>query len=97
MAQGKPAAAHFNVVSGQSTGREFFFEFGELQHTKDGSQKPTAMLVSRLATSPAGAKDFHRLLGRLIDEHERRHGTINTDGQRVVPAAGPLPSPNRRQ
>lgn len=75
----KDMATNFaNVVNIQSTKDQVDLFFGTNQTWNLGQSKEVVVdISSRLILTPLVAKRLHHSLGKLLEEHESRHGAVS--------------------
>jgi hypothetical protein len=69
-------STYCNVVSGNSTREEFVLTFGVNQDWDLGPRPQEIQLHHRIILSPGAAKRLLDLVGKLVREHEARHGEL---------------------
>jgi len=74
-----------NLFSIGFNGYMFIFDFGMTNAVG------TALVYSRIVTSPADAEEFLRLLSRSLDEHANKYGPLTKAGD-TAPFAPTEPS-----
>ncbi len=74
-----------NVCNVTSTREEVVMLFGINQAWERGQQELEIELTDRIIMSPFAAKRMAQLLGNLIDEYEKRYGSLDTES---APATG---------
>lgn len=68
-----------NVCNVTSTREEVVMLFGINQAWERGQQELEIELTDRIIMSPFAAKRMAQLLGNLIDEYEKRYGSLDTE------------------
>ena len=67
-----------NIVNIQSTGDQVDIFFGTNKTWNLGSDRDVKIeLNGRVILTPHTAKRMYLALGKVIEEHEKRHGTLN--------------------
>jgi hypothetical protein len=69
-------STYCNVVSGNSTREEFVLTFGVNQDWDLGARPQEIQLHHRIILSPGAAKRLLDLVGKLVRDHEARHGEL---------------------
>jgi hypothetical protein len=69
----------YNVAGGRE---EVVFLFGTNQAWDADQQDLTVELTDRIVMSPFAAKRFSLLLDNVIQDHEKRYGTLEIEGTR---------------
>lgn len=68
-----------NVCNVLSTREEVTLLFGTNQTWYNGQKELTVKLSERIIMNPFAAKRLSLLLGNVVDEYEKRFGSLNTD------------------
>jgi hypothetical protein len=70
-----------NVCNVSSTKEEVTLLFGTNQAWRQGQEEIAIDLSDRIMMSPHAAKRMHRLLGNVVDEYEKRFGSLGEVGE----------------
>lgn len=73
-------SSYANVCNVTSTREEVVMLFGINQAWNRGQQEVTIQLTDRIIISPYAAKRLAALLGGVVQEYEKRFGTLNVEG-----------------
>lgn len=72
-------SSYANVCNVTSTREEVVMLFGMNQAWNRGQKEVTIQLTDRIVISPYAAKRLSMLLGSVVNEYEKRFGTLNID------------------
>lgn len=72
-------SSYANVCNVTSTREEVVMLFGMNQAWNRGQKDVTIQLTDRIVISPYAAKRLSMLLGSVVNEYEKRFGTLNID------------------
>jgi uncharacterized protein DUF3467 len=72
-------SSYANVCNVTSTREEVVMLFGMNQAWNRGQKEVTIQLTDRIVISPYAAKRLSMLLGNVVNEYEKRFGTLNID------------------
>jgi len=70
-------SSYANVVNASSTREEVTLLFGTNQTWHAGQKEFTVQLTDRIILSPFAAKRLVLLLGNVVNEYEKRFGTLD--------------------
>jgi hypothetical protein len=70
-----------NVCNVSSTKEEVTLLFGTNQAWRQGQEEVAIDLSDRIMMSPYAAKRMQRLLGNVVDEYEKRFGSLGEVGE----------------
>lgn len=70
-------SSYCNVCNGSSTQEEVVLNFGVNDTWDMGRDKLDVRLEHRIVMSPHAAKRLRDMMVRLLDEHEKRYGTLD--------------------
>ena len=73
-------SSYANVCNVTSTREEVVMLFGINQAWNRGQQEVTIQLTDRIIISPYAAKRLVTLLESVVQEYEKRFGTLNVEG-----------------
>jgi Protein of unknown function (DUF3467) len=73
-------SSYANVCNVTSTREEVVMLFGINQAWNRGQQEVTIQLTDRIIISPYAAKRLVALLDGVVQEYEKRFGTLNVEG-----------------
>jgi hypothetical protein len=73
-------SSYANVCNVTSTREEVVMLFGVNQAWNRGQKEVTIQLTDRIIVSPYAAKRLSRLLQGVVNEYEKRFGTLNVEG-----------------
>ena len=73
-------SSYANVCNVTSTREEVVMLFGINQAWNRGQKEVTIQLTDRIIISPYAAKRLVQLLDGVVQEYEKRFGTLNVDG-----------------
>ena len=73
-------SSYANVCNVTSTREEVVMLFGINQAWNRGQKEVTIQLTDRIIISPYAAKRLVQLLNGVVQEYEKRFGTLNVDG-----------------
>ena len=73
-------SSYANVCNVTSTREEVVMLFGINQAWNRGQQEVTIQLTDRIIISPYAAKRLAALLDGVVQEYEKRFGTLNVEG-----------------
>ena len=73
-------SSYANVCNVTSTREEVVMLFGINQAWNRGQKEVTIQLTDRIIISPYAAKRLVQLLGGVVQEYEKRFGTLNVEG-----------------
>ena len=76
-------SSYANVCNVTSTREEVVMLFGINQAWNRGQQEVTIQLTDRIIVSPYAAKRLVGLLEGVVQEYEKRFGTLNVEGPAV--------------
>src|SRR3954468_18169923 len=76
----KMSSAYANVCNVTSTREEVVMLFGINQAWNRGQQEVTIQLTDRIIISPYAAKRLVALLDGVVQEYEKRFGTLSVEG-----------------
>ena len=76
-------SSYANVCNVTSTREEVVMLFGINQAWNRGQQEVTIQLTDRIIISPYAAKRLVALLDGVVQEYEKRFGTLNVEGPAV--------------
>jgi len=75
-----------NVVNAAATREEVSVFFGTNQTWNAGDPEYRVKLTDRIVMTPFAAKRLSMLLGRVLDDYERKHGALDMAGREQTPA-----------
>jgi hypothetical protein len=73
-------SSYANVCNVTSTREEVVMLFGVNQAWNRGQKEVTIQLTDRIIVSPYAAKRLSMLLQGVVNEYEKRFGTLNVEG-----------------
>jgi len=81
-------STYANVCNVSSTREEVTLLFGTNQAWRQGQKEVAIDLTDRIIMSPFAAKRMHQLLHNVIEEYEKRFGSLGEAGEQAAGTTG---------